>query len=336
MYELLTQVLLWILIGYIAWFLLKQFIDPKVYTFLGFALLITLLVMAFFDPDQNIVSEAWSILSLPFRPLGLALIFLLSVFPFKDMGKFKFVQDRIFWAIMILLVSSAPATAYWLHSQAEQDVTTLIRNSTINTPGVIVLLGQNTTHPLIPPRTQIELTEQGDRIRYTAELYANQPGSTVLVATDSRNDLSGDRNLRQEGNDVRTLLSGLGVPATNIRIVDRSRTIRESAKRVRDVLQESFSGTRELLLVSSALDIQRATLTFTEALKSFNDGTGVRIVPRATDFVTVQDSGNLRRRFNFPKDVVPSEEALYLTTQAIQEQFLSVYYFLRGWLSSVS
>ena len=185
MFELLTQVLLWLLIGYIAWFVLKQFIPEKIYTFLGFALLITLIVLAFFDADQGVVSEAWSLLSMPFRPLGIALLMLLWKFPFKDLWQWKTLQNFTFWALLILLVSAAPITAYSLNKQAETDVANLVRDTAGSGASTIVVLAQDTTKPPIPPRTQIELTEKGDRLRYAAQLYNEQPGSVIIALANA-------------------------------------------------------------------------------------------------------------------------------------------------------
>jgi len=336
-YDLLTQVLLWLLIGYVAWFVLKQFIPEKVYTFLGFALLVALIVLAFFQPDQNVVSEAWSILSLPFRPLGFALLLLVSVFPFKEMTQWKVLQNRVFWAIMILLLASAPATAYWFHEQAETEVIALTRSApAINTPLPIVLLGQNTTRPRISPRLEIELTERGDRLRQAARLYQQQPGSRIIVAADRRSNIDGPTDRRDEINDIRTLLNGFGVPTEQVIAASRSSTVHESATKVEEILEKQFpASTSEVILVTSALEMRRAVSTFTQKFENLNSGNGIQIIPRATGFVSIQGDEDTARRFRLPKDLIPSEHALYLTSLAIQEQFLSVYYFLRGWLSSV-
>lgn len=337
MYDLLTQVLLWLLIGYVAWFVLKQFIPEKVYTFLGFALLVALIVLAFFKPDQNIVSEAWSILSLPFRPLGFVLLLLVSVFPFKDMTQWRILQDRIFWAIIILLLASAPATAYWFHEQAETEVIALTRSApAVNAPRPIILLGQGTTRPRISPRLEIELTERGDRLRQAARLYQEQPGSTVIVAADRRNDIEGPADRREETSDIRALLASFGVPPERVIEAGRSSSVHESATNIKKILQEQFpEDTSEVILVTSALEMRRAASTFTQEFESLNNGNGLQIIPRATGFVSIQGDDTADRRFRLPKDLIPSEHALYLTSLAIQEQFLSVYYFLRGWLSSV-
>ena len=128
MFELLTQILLWLLIGVIAWYILKQFIQPAFYTTLGFLVMVGLLVVAFFEPDTSVVSEAWSVLSLPLRPLGFALFTLILLVPWSDV-KFdaKTLQNRQLWVFLTLFISSMPVTAYWLSQQVEQPVAEEIR-----------------------------------------------------------------------------------------------------------------------------------------------------------------------------------------------------------------
>jgi uncharacterized SAM-binding protein YcdF (DUF218 family) len=335
-FELLTQVLLWLLIGYIAWFVLKQFIPEKIYTFLGFALLITLIVLAFFDADQGVVSEAWSLLSLPFRPLGIALMMLLWKFPFKDLWQWKTIQNFTFWALLILLISAAPFTAYSLNRQAESDVVNLVRSTADKGSGMIVVLAQDTTRPLIPPRTQIELTEKGDRLRYAAQLYNDQPGSVVVALAGTRPDVAGgDVNDRREMKEVRLVLEGLGIPASQLVSDDKSSTVHESATAVEKIITSQFPTTDRIVLVTSAVEMRRTALTFTKALSKLSDR-GVQIIPRATSFLALNEAtkSQVGYRFRFPQDILPDEGALYQTSQALQEQFLSVYYFLRSWMAS--
>lgn len=334
--DLLTQVLLWLLIGYIAWYVLKEFIPQQVYTLLGFLMLAALLVMAFIRPEQNIVSQAWSILSLPFRPLGFALLLLISVFPFRDMKTGTFIRDKTFWAILILLLSSSPATAYWFHQDAEQKVTALTNSApAINGPRPIVLLGQNTTRPRIAPRPGIELTEEGDRLRYAARLYREQPGSSIIVAAARRPDINAPKERLEEANDIQTLLTTFGVPPEGTRLAKGSRTIHDSAQKVNKILKEQFPNTSEIVLVTSALDMHRAVSSFTQELEDFGNGAGIKVIPRATNFLTIQGEENAKRRFQLPRDLIPSERAMYLTSLAIQEKLVSIYYFLRGWLSPI-
>lgn len=336
MFELLTQILLWLLIGYVAWWVLKQVIPTQTYTLLGFILLIAMIVLAFVDPSQGIVSETWSILSLPFRPLGIAVLFMFQALGTKNLLQAKTYQQPLAWALIILLVSSAPVTAYELYKGNEQEVVSFSQVSAGQTSNIIVLLAQGTTKTPVPPRTQIEMTEFGDRIRYAADLYAQQPGSIVIASAGLRMDLDkGPVADRRETKEVGALLQTFGVPASQIRIDERSASIRTSAEAVAKLLQREFPGTPRIQLVTSALEMRRAASSFAKALDRANNGGPVQILPRATDFHSIQDKAVPAHYKRFPQDLVPSEEALNDTSRLVQEQFVSVYYFLRGWLSSV-
>jgi uncharacterized SAM-binding protein YcdF (DUF218 family) len=337
MFELLTQILLWLLIGYTAWWVLKQVIPEKTYTFLGFVLLLAMIVLAFMDPTQEgIVSQAWNILALPFRPLGLAIIFMFQSLGTKDLLQAKTYQQPLSWALILLLVFSAPFTAYELYKGNEQEVVSFSQMSAGQTSNIIVLLAQGTTKTLSPPRTQIELTSSGDRIRYAADLYAQQPGSIVVACAGLRPDMEkGEAADRRETKEVALLLQTFGVPNSQIRIEGKSASIRKSAEAVSKLLQSEFPGTPRIQLVTSALEMRRAASSFAKVLDRSNNGGPVQILPRATDFHSIQANAVPTHYNQFPGDLIPSERALDDSSQLIQEQFVSVYYFLRGWLSSV-
>lgn len=362
MFELLTQVLLWLLIFFVLRQLLGQFIKKQFYTTLGFLAFITLIILAFFDPSQSIVSEAWSILSIPFQPLGLAIVFLISLVSwgeaFKPDKLGDTLQNRLVWVLLLLLVCSAPVTAQNLSLQIEEDLAQAVAESDIAPATVLVVLAQGTTEPGLPPRTQIELTDSGDRLRAAANIYRQRSGTIrrVIICAGDRPymeladdaptaDGAADRvtsdDLR-EVRAVRQVLVDFGVPDGVILVgegSDRSSDVHQSAESVRRLLEREdlgLRGTESLVLVSSALDMQRAMATFEQELNNvdtLNGGDGVTIVPRPTGFVTVQDN-RFQRVVRYPYDLMPSTEALDITSDIIKEQLISVYYFLRGWLAT--
>ncbi|MEB3273093.1 MAG: YdcF family protein [Prochlorothrix sp.] len=361
MFELLTQVLLWLLIFFVLRQLLGQFIKTQFYTTIGFLAFVTLLILAFFEPNQGIVAEAWSILSLPFQPLGLAIIFLISLVSWSEAFKpdklGETFQNRLMWVLVLLLVCSAPVTAYGLSEQMEADLAEAVADSDIAPATVMVVLAQGTTEPGLPPRTQIELTDSGDRLRSAATIY-RQRGTfrrVILCANDRRNmELSPEASSQEneaerltnadlkEIRAVRQVLVDLGVPDGAILVgegSDSAADVRESAESVRRLLaneENGLRGTEALVLVSSALEMPRAMATFEQTLDNvpeINGGNGVTIVPRPTDFVTVQDT-RFQRVTRYPFDLMPSSEALHVTSQIVKEQLISVYYFLRGWLAT--
>ncbi|KKJ00748.1 YdcF family protein [Prochlorothrix hollandica] len=362
MFELLTQVLLWLLIFVILRYLLSQFIKVQFYTTLGFLAFLTLIVLAFFDSDQSIVSEAWSILSLPFSPLGLAIIFLLSLVSWADAFKpdklGETAQNRTLWALVLLWVCSAPATAQNLSLEFESNLSDVVAGSDIAPATVLVVLAQGTTQPGLPPRTQIELTDSGDRLRAAANIYRQRAGTMqrLIICAAERPNLNladdaptGEGEVDRVTNDdlketraVRQVLQDFGVPASAILVgesSDQARGVQESAESVKRLLSNEdngLRGTQSLVLVTSALEMPRAMATFERKLENVaevNGGDGVTIVPRPTDFVTVQDNRfNLTTRY--PYDLMPNADALAITSRLIQEQLVSVYYFLRGWLAT--
>jgi uncharacterized SAM-binding protein YcdF (DUF218 family) len=339
MFELLTQILLWLLIGVIAWYILKQFIQPAFYTTLGFLVMVGLLVLAFFEPDTSVVSEAWSVLSLPLRPLGFALFTLILLIPWSDV-KFdaKTLQNRQLWVFLTLFISSMPVTAYWLSQQVEQPVAEEIRATAGQAAPVMVVLAQGTTLPAIPPRTQIELTETGDRLRYASDLFFRTGTPVMIVTGNRRSNIKGSGDLAQENNEVVAVLTSLGVPQGSIIVRNDTGSIKASADTVRSVLtdeKQGLTGVRSIVLVSSALQMQRATATFEKTLGDLGEG-GVRIIPRATDFYTVQEEGDFRHKYRVPEDLIPNERAMTQTGDLIQEYLTQIYYLLRGWLTSIS
>jgi uncharacterized SAM-binding protein YcdF (DUF218 family) len=338
MFELLTQILLWLLIGVIAWYILKQFIQPAFYTTLGFFVMVGLLVLAFFEPETSVVSEAWSVLSLPLRPLGFALFTLIMIIKWTEV-KFdaKTFQNRQLWVFLTLFISSMPVTAYWLSQQVEQPVAEEIRATAGQTAPVMVVLAQGTTLPAIPPRTQIELTETGDRLRYASDIFFRTGGPVMIVTGDRRNNVQGSGDLAQETNEAVSVLTSLGVPPGSIIARNNTGSIKASADAVRSVLtdeRQGLTGVRSIIVVGSALQMQRAAATFEKTLGDL--GEGVRIIPRATDFYTVQEEGDFRHKYRVPEDLIPSERAMTQTGDLIQEYLTQIYYLLRGWLTSIN
>jgi uncharacterized SAM-binding protein YcdF (DUF218 family) len=227
-----------------------------------------------------------------------------------------------------------------LSEQVEQKVVQSMSTTAGQTAPVMVVLAQGTTLPNIPPRNQIQLTSKGDRLRYAAELYFKSGAPTVIVTGSARFDVKAKDDARlQETNEVVTVLEQLGVPQGSIIAQNDCSSIKASADAVRAVLTDNNRGltaVRSLMLVTSALENQRATATFQKNLSSLGGGSGIRIIPKPTDFYTVQEQGDFRHRYRFPQDLIPNEHALARTGDLVQEYLTQVYYLLRGWLFSIN
>lgn len=343
MFELLTQALLWILIGVLAWFVLLRLVPPIYYTWLGGLIFGLFLILAFLNPSRGLVSEVWSLLSLPFTPLGLSIILLLS--SLSEWRK-RVSATLVFTAVLILIISSTPVIAYWLTQRVESAAAQVDAQTRNFCQGVcpaeippasqqavdaIVLLGWGTTQPALPYRTRIQLTDSGDRVLFAVQLYREQLSQGrnpfVIVSAGPRSDLAGDARVSRdiiEANTIETVLIEAGVPRDRIVLEPTATDVRSSAVAVERLLREQRIGSR-IFLISSALETNRASRAFGRL--------GLRVIPRPTNFYTIQVGGvTPTRRFRV-EDFLPSAEALVITTRVVQEYLLSIFYFIRGWLA---
>jgi len=333
MFLLLTQVLLWLLVTVILYNLLLKVIPTAYLTLLGGLFLFTIIVLAFFFPTQPLVSAAWRVLSFPLKPVGAAI--LLLVIALNQALKPK---NLVVAALLILLISSTPILATQLARgielgaiQAEQQRLGPGARPATQPAGAIVLLGRGTTQANLPPRTQIQLTDTGDRILYTAQLYREQValGSQplVLVSAGPRDDLQGNRDQTIEANDISTLLTQLGVPRDRIVPESRSKDLRSSAEEVNRILRSRGLGGTKIIVVTSGINSRRARLTFSQV--------GLNVISRPTDFYGIQPGATPNLRIGV-ESFIPSVEALSVTTRIVEEFFTSIYYYLRGWLAPVN
>jgi len=284
-------------------------------------LLISLLILAFFAPDTPVGAAIFGLIAFFFKPLGFSITLLVIASALITNGGIRNPAPRmILAALLVLILSSMPVVAYWFAEQAERDAAA----RTVccdETAAAIVLLGKGTTQPHIPNRVAIQLTDTGNRLPYAAVLYRKQLAPMVIVTAGPRRELEGYVG---EAKDIETLLANnMGVPRSSIVIDNNGSNIRTSAQEVRKILDSRGAG-RKVILVTSAMQMRRASLTFAHM--------GMQVIPRATDFYTFQPTAGGTSRLRLDAgDFLPSAEALLTTTKVFDEYFGSVYYYLRGW-----
>ncbi|MBW4540660.1 MAG: YdcF family protein [Myxacorys chilensis ATA2-1-KO14] len=386
-FVLLTQVLLWVVVGIFAWYVLLRLL-PRV--FLGGLVLFLLLgvaVYTFFQgsPAQGVAGDIWRVISVPFTPLGLLLILLLIALSDLIRGKALSSTGVILLrvAIPILLILSLPAVSYFLAQRAEaeaiQDIQLVPEAALGGAERVIVVLAQDTTRLQLRPRQlgipgttgvrdtvrglfpppapisesaynllsnqPIQLTEHGNRLIYAAQL-ARQQGGRVVVSGGSRpgrNVKAGEsQESISEARDAASFLRAQGV--TNILEDANSPTVHDSAVNVQNLLQRNninYDG--QITLVTTAIEMPRAALTFRQEFANQRGGT-FSVLPRPTDFYTIPGGEALRNRVQGRdlverniqlSDILPSVDALELSSTVINEYLTSIYYFLRGWIRPV-
>jgi len=330
MFQLLTRVLLWLIIAGIAWYIFLRFIPQKIYTWLGGVVMVLLLVVAFLEPSQREIGTLMTILTIPLKPLGLSLILLGSGLRDYYKKERAVYSTQIVVAFFILLFCSIPIISYALMQQVEQEVVQLTKDASGTAP-VLVVLGRGATEAGVPPRPTVQLTEAGDRVLYAARLYRDQINfpPLVVVSAGPREDLQGKDDAINEGNDIRNFLIAQGVAEQDILLESASRDIRSSVVEVKKKLEEAkadprIKTPREIMLVSSAINIRRATMAFRQE--------GFRVIPKPTHFMTIQAGATPSKRIQLT-DLLPSAQALDTTTRFLDEYLVSIFYFLRGWLS---
>ncbi len=325
MFIILTRILFLLLIAAIA-FKVWQILggkDNSLINRLLFILILVLIITALISPDSQVGLVVLGILSILFRPLGLSILLLLIACIFIKNGKIdKPGPTLILVALLILIVASTPVFANWLAQQVEKVALKTVQTDLCcgERAGAIVLLGQGTTEPKLSYRKQIQLTNTGDRIPYTAQLFREDRGPFIIVSAGPRHELV---NPIIEANDVKKLLIYMGIPPERILIESHGGTTYNNAVEIYRIMQRHHLG-RTIILVTSALEMRRASLTFSRV--------GFKVIPAPTNFYTfIHQKDNIRHITG--ADFAPSAEALLLTTRVLDEYFLTFYYFIRGWLA---
>ncbi|MGF1494801.1 MAG: YdcF family protein [Microcoleaceae cyanobacterium] len=325
MFVQLTRLLLLLLIGTIIFRLWKLLVgkDGSLVSRLWFILGLFLLAVAFTAPDSPVGLAVLEFIAVFLKPLGLSILLLIIACTQITKKEAKNpAPNLILTALLILILSSTPFVAEWLAYQLEQNALTAIQPDLCcgETAGAIVLLGNGTTEPKLPYRTQIQLTQSGDRIPYAAQLYRKDYAPRVIVSAGPRRELFNPTN---EAEDVKQLLVYMGVPSGNIVVEPHSSSVSHSVKEVKKLMKNNSLG-RTIVLVTSALEMRRASLAFAEA--------GFKVIPAPTNFSTFVAKGKTRGRVS-GASFAPSAEALLLTTKVFEEYLITFYYFVRGWLA---
>jgi hypothetical protein len=365
MFELITQILLLVGLYYLLKAVWPSIYNTKYFAWFGVAVLVSLIVMAFINPNNRTVGILWAIVSFPLRPLGLTLV-LLSYAISNGIEKVK--GSQVLSAFLVLLICSLPITAYLLTAQTEQrTVMEAVSRQEASNPRpvqAIVVLSDGTfsRDPTARIRAQITQPETGisvalqSRLLYAAELYLNrtQRGSTpiVIVSIGPQPTDNLGRPKPGESQGVIDVLTSHGVPQNQIKLDLIGVDPRSSAVAIRQMFASGgtancppgfvpcepncppssvpcdkpplASGSRvPIVLIAPAIMIRRASSSFSRLF--------FEVTPRPTDFYIFQ----LQRGWELAAltDLLPSAEALVITSRVVNEYLTTVYYFLRGWLA---
>jgi uncharacterized SAM-binding protein YcdF (DUF218 family) len=336
--NLLTRLILWIAIGSLIWWLLRKFIPETFLTWFGGAIVLMMVAIVFLVPESSTANTLWNVVSFP---LG------------KDPKK---VDARLVYvAFTILLLSSIPLVARTLANQAEDavqrayanqqqlcaDICPAIDDVPVDRAVSIVVLGDNAdsyragsslpsridSGNSLPPSIVARLNSTGDVYN---RIGLAQPFVTVTAGPRTEGDQS--QELQQA---IRQRLVNQGVPSDRIRITSNGLNIRQVVQEQQNFLREqnllpdpereNNRDASRVVLVAPALTMRRAALAF--------ENEGIQVVAWPTDLYGTDpftQDGTIAQLV----DLVPSVEALQVTTRYWEELLSSMYYFMRGWLPS--
>ncbi|NJR65743.1 MAG: YdcF family protein [Leptolyngbyaceae cyanobacterium CRU_2_3] len=264
-------------------------------------------------------------------------------------------------ALLILLISSLPITAYLLTAQTEQQSALELgqRPTDRDVPAIVILGdGAGPSNPAYRLRSQLSNVADGlsvtlqSRLLYAGQLYAEQRarGNTplVIVSTGPQPILA-QPNVTSTDVITNFLVQRGGVDSSQIRVDTESVDPRSSAVAVRQILSPgSASDNCRLYAICDNGNVQSVPTTTTAAgpripVELVTPALGLRraastfarlnfaIVPKPTDFYVFQSQAGLG--LAALTDLIPSAEALGISSRVVDEYLATVYYFLRGWLT---
>ncbi len=229
----------------------------------------------------------------------------------------RWVPFPISLALMVLLLASNNWVANGLVKSLEWQQ---IPPKTLPTADAIVILG-GATKSAFPPRPGVDLSEQGDRVLYGAQLY-REGKAPVVISSGGRIDWRGGGP--SESADMAQILKTVGVPSSAILQDPTSLNTHQNAVNVKKIMQER--GIRRILLVTSAMHMPRSLRIFQRQ--------GIDAIPAPTDFLVSQQE--IEEPNSSPQAILlslmPDTERIDRTTRALKEYIGMAVYRLRGWL----
>lgn len=255
------------------------------------------------------------LLPLFFYPLGLACV-LIVVALVTLKKRPRWAATAMTLSLIVLLVGSSGLVSRSLVRSLEWQN---IPSSELPKAEAIVVLGGG-TKPAVPPRPFVDLSEEGDRVLYAAELY-QQKKAPLIILSGGRIGWYGSGP--PESADMAMILNQLGVPAKAIIQDPDSLNTFENAVNVQKILDSR--GIRQILLVTSAMHMPRALSIFKRR--------GIAAIAAPTDFLVTNNE--LQEMQDGPQakllNLLPDADRLQQTTRALKEYVGIFVYRLRGW-----
>ncbi len=247
-------------------------------------------------------------------PLGLSCI-LLVVALVMLWKKPRLAAIPVASALVIMLVTSNSWVSLSLMRSLEwQNTPTQLPQAE-----AIVILGGGTKSQFFP-RPGVDLSEEGDRVLYGAELY-KQALAPIIIVSGGRIAWRGSG--APEAMDMAEILTQVGVPKSAIIQEPNSYNTHDNAVNVKQMLNSR--GIKNILLVTSALHMPRSLAIFKRQK--------IAAIAAPTDFlVSTNEFQEIQSSFEARLlTLLPDSGALQNFTRALKEYMGLIIYRLRGW-----
>src|SRR4028118_177946 len=245
-------------------------------------------------------------------PLGLACV-LMVVALVMSWRSPRWGPVPVALALIVLLLGSNSWVASSLVRSLEWQQ---IPEKELPTADAIVVLG-GATKSAFPPRPAVDLSEEGDRVLYGAQLY-REGKAPLVIASGGRINWRGSGP--SESSDMAEIMKTLGVPTSAILQDPTSLNTHQNAVNVKKIMKER--GIRRVLLVTSAMHMPRSLKIFQRQ--------GIEAIPAPTDFLVTQH--DIEESTNSTEAIVlnllPDSDRLDKTTRALKEYIGTVVYRL--------
>ena len=246
-------------------------------------------------------------------PIGLSCLILLGAIVAVLKRRSRLGILLISLAIGVMWITSSGGFSNWIVRSLEQQYLP----GNVPQADAIVILG-GATNSQLSPRPWVEISDEGDRVLYSAKLY-REGKAPLIIPTGGRIAWKGPGT--SEAEDMATLMETMGVPQSAIVLEPKALNTYENAVNVKAILDERKID--RFLLVTSAVHMPRSMMIFHKL--------GMNPIPTPTDYQKSDLESQLVSPESRLLNVLPDAEYLRDTTRAIKEYVGMVIYKLKGW-----
>jgi uncharacterized SAM-binding protein YcdF (DUF218 family) len=289
---LLTQVLLWILVGLAAKYILSEALPKAFLSSLVLILLVVVTGLSYWNGspggslDSGVLGQIWQLISIIFNPLGMVLVLLCTFWWNIDNKKGKGATATTKWLLRVgitaLLIMSLPLASNFLVQRSELEAIQITRPDTpalsAGSRRVIVLMGQGTTRLGLRPRALAPAQDQprrGGGNGWFSPPEAIKEGNYNLLAAQAQLTDKGDRLVyaaqmynAERGNAPLILVSAGQYEGRDRKGEDKRETASEAVDIKRILTQQFLVPAGDIVLDTNSSTVQDSAVNVRKLLEA--------------------------------------------------------------------